>query len=153
MILENEIKTISTTIPHYKKQNNSVSKRGVDWHLDHSLKAILAISESLKKSDPKKYKWTFSFLRTIIFFIGHFPRGKAKAPRITYSNEDIDESILLSQFTLVKKQLLEIETLPENSNFKHPIFGVLNLKQTIKFLRLHTQHHLKITNEIISSTV
>jgi hypothetical protein len=153
MILENEIKTISTIIPHYKKQNNSVSKRGVDWHLDHSLKAILAISESLKKSDPKKYKWTFSFLRTIIFFIGHFPRGKAKAPKITCSNEDIDESILLSQFTLVKKQLLEIETLPENSNFKHPIFGVLNLKQTIKFLRLHTQHHLKITNEIISSTV
>jgi len=153
MILENEIKTISTIIPHYKKQNNSVSKRGVDWHLDHSLKAILAISESLKKSDPKKYKWTFSFLRTIIFFIGHFPRGKAKAPKITCSNEDIDESILLSQFTLVKKQLLEIETLPENSNFKHPIFGVLNLNQTIKFLRLHTQHHLKITNEIISSTV
>lgn len=153
MILEKEIETISTTIPHYKKQNNSVSKRGVDWHLDHSLKAILAISESLKKSDPKKYKWTFSFLRTIIFFIGHFPRGKAKAPKITYSNEDIDESILLSQFTLVKKQLLEIENLPENSNFKHPIFGVLNLKQTIKFLRLHTQHHLKITNEIISSTV
>lgn len=153
MILEKELETISTTITHYKKQNNTVSKSGIGWHLDHSLKVVLAISESLKKSDSKKYKWTFSFLRTIIFIIGRFPRGKAKAPKTTTSNEQIDESKLLSQFTLVKKQLLEIEKLPKNSNFKHPIFGVLNLKQAIKFLRLHTQHHLKITNEIISSTV
>jgi hypothetical protein len=150
MILEKEIKTITTTIPHYKKQNDTVSKSGVDWHIDHSLKVILAVSDSMKKSDPEKYKWSFSFIRTIIFIVGRFPRGKAKAPKITSSNEEIDESKLLSQLALVKEQLLEIENLPKNSNFKHPIFGVLNLKQTIKFLRLHTQHHLKITNEIIS---
>ena len=150
MILAKEIETISNTIPHYKKQNAVVSKSGVDWHIDHSLKVILAVCESLKKSNPKKYKRTFSFLRTLIFIIGRFPRGKAKAPKITYSNENIDENKLLSQFTLVKKQLLEIENLPKNSNFKHPIFGVLNLKQTKKFLKLHTQHHLKITTEIIS---
>ena len=152
MILEKEIQSITKTIPHFKKQHDTVSKSGVDWHIDHSLKVILAVSESLKKYNPEKYKWSFNFLRTIIFIIGRFPRGKAKAPKITTSKEKIDKEQLLSQFSLVKEQLSSIENLPKNSHFKHPIFGVLNLRQTIKFLRLHTQHHLKITNEIISST-
>ena len=153
MILEKEIEIVSSTIPHYKRQNDTVSKSGVDWHIDHSLKVILAVSDTIKKSDPRIYKWTFSFLRTIIFIVGRFPRGKAKAPKITSSNKAIDKDQLLSQFTLAKEQLLDIKKLPKNSHFKHPVFGILNLKQTIKFLRLHTQHHLKITNEIISSTV
>lgn len=152
MVLEKEIGQISNSIQHYKKQNDSVSKTGVDWHLDHSLKVILAVSDFIKKSDPKNYKWNFSFLRTFIFIIGQFPRGKAKAPKITTSNEKITTEQLIQQLTLVKKQLSEIENLPKKSHFKHPIFGVLNLKQTMKFLKLHTRHHLKISDEIISSS-
>ena len=152
MILVKEIEAVSKAIPNFKKQNDTISKSGVDWHIDHSLKVIIAVSESLKKSDPKSYKWTFSFLRSFIFIIGRFPRGKVKAPKITRTYEDINESKLLTQFLLVKKLLLEIEQLPKNSHFKHPIFGILNLKQSIKFLGLHTHHHLKITDEIISST-
>ena len=151
MILEKEIESITNAIEHHKKQNETVSKSGVDWHIDHSLKVIIGVCGVLKKSDPKKYKWTFNFWRTIVFIVKRFPRGKAKAPKITYTNEVIEKEQLLSQLTLAKKELLEIESLPKNSHFKHPIFEVLNLKQTIKFLGLHTKHHLKITNEIISS--
>lgn len=151
MILEKEIEAVTNAIPHFKKQNQAISKSGIDWHIDHSLKVIIGVSESLKKSDPKSYKWTFSPLRTVVLIIGRFPRGKAKAPKITYTNEVINENELLNQLILVKKLLSEIEQLAKNSHFKHPIFGVLNLKQTIKFLRLHTIHHLKITDEIISS--
>ena len=151
MILVKEIEAVTNAISHFKKQNLAISKSGVDWHIDHSLKVIIGVSESLKKSDPISYKWTFSPLRTVVLIIGRFPRGKAKAPKVTYTNDDIDKSELLNQLTLVKKLLSEIEQLPKNSHFKHPIFGVLNLKQTIRFLGLHTKHHLKITDEIISS--
>lgn len=151
MILKKEINIISNTIDHYKKQNDTISKSGVDWHIDHTLKVILLVSENLKKSDPKKYKWTFNFWRGIVFFVKRFPRGKVKAPKITSEKKVIQKNSLRSQLAIVKKGLLEIENLPKNSNIKHPIFGVLNLKQAIKFLKLHTQHHLKITNEIISS--
>jgi hypothetical protein len=153
MSLVKEFEAISNTIPHYRKQNNSVSKSGVDWHIDHSLKVILTVCSLLKKSDPKKYKRSFNFLRTVVFTLNRFPRGKAKAPKITSSQVIVEDKTLLKQLTIVKKELLEIENLPKNSNFKHPIFGVLNLKQTIKFLRLHTQHHLKITNEIINKNL
>jgi hypothetical protein len=151
MILAKEIEKLANTIPNYKKQNDAISKSGIDWHVDHSLKVILAVCESLKKSDPKEYKWTFNFLRNVVFITNRFPRGKAKAPKITSAKEKVDKDELLKQLEIVKKELSAIEKLPKNSNFKHFIFGVLNLKQTIKFLGLHTKHHLKITDEIISS--
>ena len=44
-----------------------------------------------------------------------------------------------------------MKELHANSNFKHPYFGVLNLKMTKRFLEIHTNHHLKIIKEILQS--
>ncbi len=151
MILEKTLEAFSETIEHHDKENREVSKSGVAWHIDHSIKVILVVCETLKKSDPKEYKSSFSFLKTFIFIIGRFPRGKVKAPKITSTEEKIEKSDLLNQLAIVRKELSEIEKLPKNSHFKHPVFGVLNLKEAIKFFKLHSNHHLKITKEIISS--
>jgi hypothetical protein len=35
--------------------------------------------------------------------------------------------------------------------FHHPFFGHLKLNKTIKFLEIHTNHHLQIIHEIIHS--
>ena len=49
---------------------------------------------------------------------------------------------------IAKNSLVDLETLNANSYFTHPYFGDLNLKKTIWFLNLHTNHHLKIIKDI-----
>jgi hypothetical protein len=33
--------------------------------------------------------------------------------------------------------------------FEHPYFGKLKLKETIRFLEIHTTHHLSIIEDIV----
>ncbi|MFN8364825.1 MAG: hypothetical protein U0T78_06125 [Cloacibacterium normanense] len=42
-----------------------------------------------------------------------------------------------------------IKNLPSQSYIEHPYFGHLDVKQTLKFLKIHTQHHLKIVQRHI----
>jgi hypothetical protein len=50
---------------------------------------------------------------------------------------------------LVTKNLESFNDLEKNSFFIHPLFKQLNKKQTIKFLKLHTNHHFKIIKDIL----
>lgn len=129
--------------------NPKISSKGVHWHIDHSLKVINGVVNSLKKSNPENYKWKFNFIRTFILVKGSIPRGKAKAPKSVVSDSTIIITDIENQLKEAKKLILELDSLPKNSNFKHPYFGLLNLRMTIRFLKIHTNHHLKIMDDIV----
>ncbi len=148
MILKNELAEIAQLIDKGDTKNSTVSEKGVYWHLDHSLIILINVSKVLKKSDPSDFKSTFNFTRSLIFALNFIPRGKGKAPKAVHPTSDITKEELLKQFEEAKQQINSIEDLPSKSNFKHPLFGVLNLKQTLKFLKIHTNHHLKICRDI-----
>ena len=42
-----------------------------------------------------------------------------------------------------------IKKAHHNAYFRHLIFGNLNKKRTIRFLQIHTAHHLKIIQDIL----
>ncbi|MDG5490424.1 DUF1569 domain-containing protein [Psychroserpens sp. SPM9] len=141
---------IENHIEHHHISNPEISKADVAWHIDHSLKVINRVIDSLKTSDPNTYKNNFSFLGKFFFTLGFFPRGKAKAPKYVRPPETILKADLISQTTLAKANIETIADLPQNAYFKHPIFGNVNTPRVSKFLVLHTQHHLKIINAIVS---
>lgn len=151
MILKKELDKISTLIGQPDRKSDDVSKKGVYWHLDHSLKVINGICGVLKNSNPEDYKWKWNTTRIYFLTIQKFPRGKAKAPKAVTADMEITQKDLKDQFAKTKNLLAEIEKLPAKSNFKHPYFDYLNLKQTKKFLKIHTVHHLKIIDDIVES--
>ena len=131
--------------------NLNVSQAKVSWQIDHSLKVIIGVCTSLKNSNITDYKWKFNYVRTLIFLKNSIPRGKGKAPKAVQSFDEISLDNLNEQLQLAKELLESIKNLPAKSNFKHPYFGILNLKQTIAFLNIHTNHHLKIVKDITTT--
>ena len=149
MLINKELTEIENFIEKYDQQNIKVSTKGIDWHLDHSLKVIIGVCGQLKKSDPTKYQWKFNVIRVIVYTFNFFPRGKGKSPKVVLPPENISKQDLFNQLDLARKELVLISNLPGKSYFKHPYFGFLDLKKTKKFLKLHTLHHLKICRDII----
>ena len=150
MILQKELDELEKMISGSNTINIKVSAKGVDWHIDHSLKVVNGICGILKKSDPSTYKWKFSFPRLVIFTLGSIPRGKGRSPKSVLPPESISTEDMHAQLEQARIALQELNGLPGKSNFTHPFFGVLNLKQSKKFIRMHTVHHLKIIDDIIN---
>ncbi len=148
--MQDLLQQLEYNLVHSHKENKNVSTANVGWHIDHSLKVINGISHAALQSDPKDYKWSFNFVRILVFLRGGIPRGKGKAPETVVAKGDITEENLIAQLNKAKEVVEKIKTLTPKQHFKHPFFGVLHAKQTQKLLRMHTQHHLSIIKDIIT---
>ncbi|NNC69779.1 MAG: hypothetical protein HKN90_03040 [Flavobacteriaceae bacterium] len=149
MFLDRQLNEIEALIKKAHTENSRVSKKGIDWHLDHSLKVLINIPKALHNSNPKAYKSNFNFLRFLIYTLNYIPRGTGKAPKHVRTFDPITKEQLIAQFEQAKEALKQLDGLDKNSHFQHPYFGILNLKQSKKMMRLHTDHHLKICREIV----
>lgn len=141
--------SLETHIKNQSVSNPKISNADIAWHIDHSLKVINNVIIALQKSNPNSYKNDFSFLGKLFFKLGFFPRGKAKAPKHVKPPDVILEEDLISQMQLAKTNVETIANLEENAYFKHPLFGNINTTRVHRFLVLHTNHHLKIINDIV----
>ena len=143
------ISELESHIADFDKSNPKISNSTVGWQVDHSLIMVNVIIDQLKKSNPNNYRWRFNKLRMVFKIVNKFPRGKVRAPKSVQPVGIASVEELRTKVILTKKNLADLESLPADSYFTHPIFGELNLKQTIWFLRLHTKHHLKIIQDIV----
>jgi hypothetical protein len=144
------LNTLETKIPYHEKINVSVSQSSVGWHIEHSLLAAIRIIAVLKKSNPDEYKWIFNFPRLYVYTLNKIPRGRGKAPQSVQPAGEITRQTLTDSLAVAKQKVAELHSLHPRSNFMHPYFGKLNVKATIKFLKIHTQHHLKIIDDIVA---
>ena len=143
------INELETKIPHCEKINTAVSQAPVGWHIQHSLLVALQIINAVEKSNPADYRWKFNGSRLLVFTLNKFPRGRGKAPESVKPKEAFNTDDLNKDFQWLKTRLHVLATLQPNNYFKHPLFGNLNLKGTIKMLQIHTKHHIDIINDII----
>ncbi len=147
--LLSQLEEIDDLKPFSDKKAPEISAASVGWHLEHSLIVISRILEGLKKSNPNEFKPHFSFPKLIVMTTGYIPRKKAKAPKFTTPKDFDTIQNIDYHLTNIKENVPEVENLNANSFVEHPLFGHLNLKQTLKFLRIHTNHHLKIVRDIL----
>jgi len=148
-ILIPQIKELESYIAVKDKRNDAVTTSDIAWQIDHSLKVFNLVSETLLNSDTSLYSSRFNKWRLLLFTLGYFPRGKVKAPKYVRPPEIILVEDLKLQLQLAYQNIDNIKLANKNAHFKHFIFGVLNKNRTIRFLQLHTNHHLKIIRDIL----
>ncbi len=140
--LENKIPKIGLVSPQ-------ISQGSVGWHIEHALLVINSIISNLQQSNPSEYQWKFNFIRTLILTTQKIPRGRVQSPKSVQPKTDFNAETLKIHIAETKEKINALETLEQNHFFVHPFFGKLNLKPTIRFLAIHTKHHIHIINDIV----
>ncbi len=146
--LQEYLNELETKISKQENYNTDVSKSNVGWHIEHILLTINLIIEEVQKSNPKNYKWSFKLPGILVFSMKKIPRGRAKSPEAVVP-KTYDERTLTEHIKIAKFKIQELENVSSDKYFNHPFFGNLRLHKTIKFLEIHTNHHLQVINDII----
>lgn len=149
-LIEAQLNALSEFIKFYDHQNPAISNASVGWHIEHSLLVIKQITSTVAQSNPKLFKSKFNFKRFWVFFLNYIPRGKAQAPKIVIPNKVLSMDSLEESIKNSFQALIYLKNCEPNQYFLHPFFGALNRDQTIRFLSIHTHHHLKIIKDILS---
>jgi hypothetical protein len=149
--LETLLMELDNKIKNQEMLNPMVSKSSVGWHIEHALLVINLTIDSIQKSNPENYKRTFNFNRILVFTMNKIPRGKVRAPKVVQPKEDFTSDSLKLNIKKTRHNLQNLRHLNSNHYFNHPFMGHLNLKSTIRFLKLHTQHHINIIKDSIKS--
>jgi hypothetical protein len=144
---------LEDSIPHQSLTVTEVSAASVGWHIEHSLLVLDTSLKALHKSNPAEYKWTLSFWRTVTFLSGRFPRGRGKAPKVVQPTTDIHEASLINHLKDTQARIEGLSSLTNRHFMKHPYFGHLKRSDALRFMELHTAHHLKIIRDILKSHV
>ena len=140
---------LESHISNFEKTNPNVSNSTVGWQIDHCLLVINGIIGQIEISDPLKFQPKWTFPKFMVFTTGKIPRGKAKAPKVVIPTQVATQEELLAKLAAAKNNVLKLDSFSENQFFNHPFFKDLNVKQTRKFLTIHTKHHLKIIEDIL----
>jgi hypothetical protein len=148
--LRKQLDELESYIPQLEVRNEAISASTVGWQIEHDLLVISSVIEGVKRSDPTKYKWRFTFFKYVIFWRGVIPRGKVGAPKLVTPGE-ITQETLEAHIALCRLRLDELEQLGAGHYFTHPFLGDLKKKEAIPFLFIHTEHHLKIIREMLAS--
>ena len=149
MLFEKQLSELESYIPQLEKTNSKITHSNVGWQIDHSLRVIYGVSTQLGESNPNEFKSTFSFMKFVVMTTKYIPRGKAKAPKSVRNEEAITEETIRELLEKTKIQVDKIEGLDKNSHFPHPYFGNMNKKEAIRFIGIHTEHHLKIIRDML----
>ncbi|RNC87827.1 MAG: DUF1569 domain-containing protein [Winogradskyella sp.] len=148
-VLHGLLDSVENYIEYRDEINTDVSTVDVAWQLDHILKVMNRITEALEKSKPENYSSSVNVMRVMSLTCNYIPRGRAQSPEIVKPPDVIHTEDIYTQLEEARNNIIKLKSLNDNSYFKHFVFGKLNKAQTIRFIEVHTNHHLKIVKDII----
>lgn len=142
---------------HLQAVAPDVSKWSIAKQLEHVLMANDMVTGALKAllNDqlPSATEAKINRIGKAVLTRGAIPRGKAKTPPQFEPSDKPERSKLqtmhdncTSRYEYLGENLDRIQEM--NTGFEHPVMGTLSAPVWIRFLHVHTLHHLNILREI-----
>ena len=147
--LKVKLNEVASYIPVRDTKNLEVSEAAVAWHMDHIYLMVNQLHKALKYSDESNYKEESNKTRDYVFTSNSLPRGKVTAPESVRPAENLTINTLRMHYDEALAKVEKLPMLAEKKHFNHPILGTMNRDETIMFLTIHTEHHLKIILDIL----
>lgn len=146
------ISSLRDYLPRSSAFAASVSAWSVGQQIEHCGKAMVGICDAVIDSTPPMPQPAFSLQRFILLTTGWIPRGRAKAPDSVLPSENSTLEHLEALLDRSVQRIEQVEALTDSAWFDHPILGPMSRKTTLKFLRIHNHHHLKLIRDILKAT-
>lgn len=133
-------------------RNERVSAWCLAEQLDHMTKVSWSIVQVLSDPQAAPLGYGMNILGKLVLLFGWIPRGVGKSPRrfigATATADDLDAAIakLATSFDALPFDTLRASNV---AVVPHPKFGGLTPSQALRFLEVHTAHHLKIVDDIV----
>jgi hypothetical protein len=88
-----------------------------------------------------------------VLVLGRIPRGRARTPAAFEPPEALTQEDVATHLARSRAVLTDLEPhLPElprlKGRMRHPMLGMLNGQQFLRFARLHARHHLAIAHDV-----
>ena len=132
------------------KTNERVSAWSPAEHVDHLLKVTKSIIDRLPSEEAVPRG--ISFVGRVILALRWIPRGRGRAPeKLTGKRATPSERQARLARVTVAVEAVDAAAVDATRirNVPHPRFGGLTPAQALRFVTVHTEHHLKIVRDIL----
>jgi hypothetical protein len=115
-------------------------------HLDHTIKVASATIQVLLKPSNPTLSHGINIPGRLVLIFGWIPRGRGRAPeKLTGTPETADAlRARLAELDALTERALAATTPDGIPILRHPMFGGLTFSESLAFIVIHTNHHLKI---------
>ena len=119
-------------------------------HVDHMVEVANAVLRRLLQTEFTPLK-ALSLLGHAVLVTGFIPRGKVKAPS-SVRPVPASASELFAALDELDAVLTQLESAgwaaPKGPCVPHPLLGGMTAAQSLRFVGIHTKHHLAIVKDI-----
>ena len=122
-------------------------------HLDHMYKVSMSIVRRITEEGAQPSKRGINVMGRVILFFGWIPRGRGKTPErlsgTICTGPHIEASLGRLEQVLDNLPVAAVDA-SRSPIVPHPMFGGLTPSQALRFIVIHTKHHLRIIDEILA---
>ncbi len=127
-----------------------ISRWNTEQQIEHATQVVARVLSKLTSEATEPLESPLKPIAKLMLFLGHIPRGRAQAPDYVRPHKRPPGEILelIESTKQLLKEIQDGKRQLTSAGFHHGFLGYFKQKQWLRFLSVHTDHHLRIVRDI-----